>query len=260
MSMELLWEETQCALTRCLFVSFLFVQVCEIDARVMQATATKIVPLNGQPAELKTYEVCDPTGQTALTLWNRQIVEVEEGGSYRFTSLATRKEGSRTVLTGTPSTSIELISEVRAHPSFRPVAGQSSRSLRGAVCGVQILAKPRCRRCQGNQDELEPRAKTHRCERCGILQRMDCYNVSYSVVLIISRENGEDSSLTLTNSSVFNYVRDNGLTDIAQDGRAIEEHVMALSDTEVTINGEGLIISFGQLRSFAMSLDSDAPD
>ncbi|KAL2076469.1 hypothetical protein ACEWY4_027933 [Coilia grayii] len=73
-------------------------RVGAIEARLLLATANRMVPLNGVQSELRVFEICDPTGQTALTLWDRQILSVQERKSYRFTALSTRKEGDRTML------------------------------------------------------------------------------------------------------------------------------------------------------------------
>ena len=80
-----------------------------IEVKILQATASRIVPVNGLPCELKLFEICDPTGHTALTVWERHILSVQDGRSYRFATLATRKEGDRTVLTTTPSTVVTAI-------------------------------------------------------------------------------------------------------------------------------------------------------
>ncbi|KAL2076441.1 hypothetical protein ACEWY4_027969 [Coilia grayii] len=220
-------------------------RVGAIEARVLQATANRVVPLNGVPSELRMFEICDPTGQTALTLWDRQILSVQEGKSYRFAALSTRKEGDRTVLTGSPQTAITAVGDVGQPPSVKMPAVAGDETVVGQVTGVQIVVKPRCRRCHAGQESVAARSTTHRCERCGILQHTNAYVFTYSGVFILVTRNGEELSLTLTNSAVFNYVRDNYLARMAHDGPSLEEEVMGLSELEATVNGEGLIVRFG---------------
>lgn len=73
---------------------------------IVQATSSRVVPLNGDPMKVTEFAVCNPTGQTSLSVWGAQIVSVQEGRSYRFEGLATRKQADATVLTTTPSTAI----------------------------------------------------------------------------------------------------------------------------------------------------------
>ncbi|CAL8241570.1 unnamed protein product [Merluccius merluccius] len=48
-----------------------------IEVRVLQVIENKVV--QGIPVELKKFEVCDATGQTGLTVWDRLIMAVELG-------------------------------------------------------------------------------------------------------------------------------------------------------------------------------------
>ncbi|KAL2076315.1 hypothetical protein ACEWY4_028087 [Coilia grayii] len=216
-----------------------------MEARVLQATANRVVPVNGVASELRVFEICDPTGQTALTLWDRQIMSVQEGKSYRFTALSTRKEGDRTVLTSSLQTAITAVGDVGRPPSVRMLAVAGDQAVRGQVMGVQIVVKPRCRRCHAGQESVAARSTTHRCERCGILQNTNAYVFTYSGMVMVATRNGEELSLTLTNSAVFNYVRDNYLARMAHDGPSLEEEVIGLSELEATVNGEGLVVRFG---------------
>ena len=74
-----------------------------IEVRVLQATGNRVVELKGTPMELKTFLVCDATGQTKLTVWERLINLVQLGNCYKFDNVTTRKEGDQTVLTTTHS-------------------------------------------------------------------------------------------------------------------------------------------------------------
>ena len=80
-----------------------------IKVKVLQLLDNKVVDIQGASMELKCFEVCDATGQTALSVWYRLISTVQLGQCYAFWSLTTRKDGSRTVLTTTPSTLVTLL-------------------------------------------------------------------------------------------------------------------------------------------------------
>lgn len=226
---------------------FPFLQVGCVDVKIMQATQTRVVPLNGEPVEMAEFAVCDETGQTLLSVWGAQILSVQEGRSYRLEALATRKYGDDTVLTTTPSTAVSAVADVGQPPSVTPVPAGVRNTVRGQVTGVQILAKPRCRRCRANQENVAKRSTTHRCERCGILQLTNSFSFTYSGVLIVQGD-GPEFSGTITHSSVFNYVRDHFLSASAHDGSVLEEHVIGRGEVELTTNGEGLILSIAALR------------
>ncbi|XP_062386831.1 uncharacterized protein LOC134075278 [Sardina pilchardus] len=220
-------------------------RVGTINVRVLRATAHRVVQVRETSCELRVFEVCDATGQTSLTVWDRLIVSVQDGWSYRFQTLATRKEGDRTVLTTTPSTTVTPTTEVGQPAVLRPVSVGNEEVVRGPVVGVKILAKPSCARCHTGQDNLVVRCTLHRCERCDMLQRTAAFIISYSGVLIVLDRNGEERSMSLTNSAIFAYVRDNFLNSSAHDGAALEESVMVLSEVEVTISCDGLVVCFG---------------
>ncbi|XP_046901655.1 uncharacterized protein LOC124484673 [Hypomesus transpacificus] len=70
-----------------------------VDAKILpEGTVSRVVPVDGVQCELKELQICDPTGQTTLTLWEKLILTVEVGKSYKLANLSTRKAGDRTVL------------------------------------------------------------------------------------------------------------------------------------------------------------------
>ncbi|KAK0152417.1 hypothetical protein N1851_006068 [Merluccius polli] len=207
-----------------------------MEVRVLQVIENKVVQVQGTPVELKKFEVCDATGQTGLTVWDRLIMAVELGKCYTFSSLSTRKDGDRTVLTTTPSSVVTTTGQRDA----------CEETLRGPVTGVQIVAKPRCPRCHTGQEKLAVKLSTHRCERCSILQRTTAYVITYSGLLIVVGGDGEERSMVLSNSAVFAFVRERFLSGSAHDGPALEETVIAIPEVEVTINAEGLVVRFAE--------------
>ncbi|XP_060798216.1 uncharacterized protein LOC132900205 [Neoarius graeffei] len=225
------------------------ISVSRVDVKIVQALGCRIVPLNSVPTEVKAFAVCDPTGQTSLSVWGAQVVSVQEGRSYRFDALDTRKQGDLTVLTTTPSSAVSVIAEVGQPSTMEPLSPGVKQTVRGEVTGVQIVANPQCRRCHASQDGLATRSTTHRCERCKILQRTNAYTFTYAGVLIVMGDDGMELSGTLTNSAVFNYVRDNFLSASAHDSPVLEEHVIGQGELEVTTNGEGLVLGFVSARS-----------
>jgi len=216
-------------------------KVGSVGVKVVQATSSQVVPLQGEPMEVAEFAVCDPTGQIRLSVWGSQIVSVREGQSYLFEGLATRKQGDVTVLTTTPTSVISPMAEVREPPFMTPVTAAVQHRVRGQVTGVQIWAKPRCRRCQAKQQNVAKRISTHRCEGCGLLQLTKSYQFNYGGVLIVEGD-GPEFSGTLTHSALFKYVRDNSLSASAHDASLLEEHIIGQGEVEVSTNGEGLVL------------------
>lgn len=217
--------------TRYYFVGFIFrkihlsllfhLQVGQINLHILQETASRMVPLNGIPTELKVFEACDPTGQTSLSVWDRLVTEVSEGRSYRFTALSTRREGQRTVLICTPTTTVAAIPPV-VQPASVDTPVRAESTIQGQVSGVQLAVKPRCKRCHAAQEKFTSKCTNHCCERSKMLQRSNTYLFIYSGLLVLLQSNGQEEALTLMNSAVFNYMRDNMLAAVAHDGGACD--------------------------------------
>ncbi|KAK0133708.1 hypothetical protein N1851_030768 [Merluccius polli] len=217
-----------------------------MEVRVLQVIENKVVQVQGTPVELKKFEVCDATGQTGLTVWDRLIMAVELGKCYTFSSLSTRKDGDRTVLTTTPSSVVTTTGQVGQPASISVMPVRGEETLRGPVTGVQIVAKPRCPRCHAGQEKLDVKLSTHRCERCSILQRHNgiCNYLFWTAYCGWGRR--EERSMVLSNSAVFAFVRERFLSGSAHDGPALEETVIAIPEVEVTINAEGLVVRFAE--------------
>ncbi|KAG9330442.1 hypothetical protein JZ751_024446 [Albula glossodonta] len=215
-----------------------------VEAKILpEGTVSKVVAVDSVQCELKEFQICDPTGQTMLTLWDKQILAVQVSKSYRLAKLATRKAGDRTVLTSTPSTTLSEISAVGQPDSIEVRDDRQNTSMiRGSVNGVQIIGKHRCRRCHSNQEEFVTRASTHRCQRCKLLQRSTSFAVSYSGVLVLT-SNGQDQSLSFTNSAICNYLKEKEMNESMKDVEAIEEHFLNIGQVDISVNGEGLIVS-----------------
>ena len=111
-----------------------------MDAKILpEGTVSRVVPVDGVQCELKELQICDPTGQTTLTLWEKLILAVEEGKSYRLANLFTRKAGDRTVVTITQTTTVSDILAV-GEPESIAVHGddrQNTSIVRGTVTGCR---------------------------------------------------------------------------------------------------------------------------
>ncbi|XP_059903409.1 uncharacterized protein LOC132454206 [Gadus macrocephalus] len=201
----------------------------------------RVVQIQGAPVELKCFEVCDGTGQTASTVWDRLILSVQVGKCYSFQALSTRKDANRTVLTTTPSSVVTLIAGIGQPSSLLLMAVKAKETLRGLVSAVNTIAKPRCPRCHTGQDNLGVKLSTHRCERCSMHQHTASYLVTYSGKLIVVARDGEECSMVLTNSAVSEFVRAQVLLTSAHDAQALEEIIIAMPELEVTFSSEGLV-------------------
>lgn len=232
--------------------------------KVLQLLDNQMVQIQGASVELKCFEVCDGTGQTALTVWDRLISTVQLGECYCFWSLTTRKDASRTVLTTTPSTLVTAAAGIGQPSSLRFVTVTAEETLRGPATGVQIVVKRRCPRCHAGQENLALKCSTHRCERCSILQRTPVYLVTYSGVLIVAPRNVKERSMALTNSAVLGFVREFCVSCNAHDGQALEETIMALPKLVVSVNMEGVVVRFApavvESSATAECFQGDVPD
>ncbi len=86
------------------FNSHLFysLQITKLEASVHKVDiSTTTVTIRENDCELKNCCLADPTGSISLSLWDSQIDQVEEGQSYIFTNLSTRKYNDKTTLTAT---------------------------------------------------------------------------------------------------------------------------------------------------------------
>ena len=208
---------------------------------MVQVLENRVVQVQGAPVELRCFEVCDVTGQTALTVWDQLILSVQVGKCYSFLALSTRKDANRTVLTTTPSSVVAVIAGIGQPPSLLLMPVKAKETLRGLASAVSIVAKPRCPRCNTGQDNLGVKLSTHRCERCSMRQRTASYLLTYSGQLIVLKRDGEECSMVLTNSAVSEFVRDQVLTTSAHDAQALEEMIIAMPELEVTFTSEGLV-------------------
>ena len=229
-----------------MFVFVVFHQVGVIELKVLQLLDNQVVEIQGASMELKCFEVCDSTGQTALSVWDRLISTVQLGQCYTFCSLTTRKDGSRTVLTTTPSTLVTATTGVGQPSSLRQVTVAAEEIVCGPATAVKIVPKPRCPRCHAGQDQLDVKCSTHRCESniCSMLQRTPAYLVTYSGVLIVAPRDVNERSMALTNSAVMGFVKEFCVACNVHDGPALEETIMALPELVVSVNTEGLVVRF----------------
>jgi hypothetical protein len=217
-----------------------------INLKVLQLLDNRVVEIQGASMELKCFEVCDSTGQTALSVWDRLISTVQLGQCYTFCSLTTRKDGGRTVLTTTPSTLVTATTGVGQPSSLRQVTVADVEILCGPATAVKSVAKPRCPRCHVGQDQLDVKCSTHRCESnmCSMVQRTPAYLVTYSGVLILAPKDVDERSMQLTNSAVMGFVKKFCVACNVHDGPALEETIMALPELVVSVNAVGLVVRF----------------
>ncbi|CAL8342196.1 unnamed protein product [Boreogadus saida] len=180
-------------------------------------------------------------------------------------SLSTRKESDQAVLTTTPSSVVTAIAGVGQPPALRLMTVNTVETLRRSVTGVKIVAEPRCSRCLTGQDNLAgEKSSTHRCQGCAILQRTAAYVITYSGLLFVVAGDGYERSMSLTNSAVSGFVRDNCLSCSAFDGPALDEMVFVMSELEVTVNAEGLVERFApavaQRQAVVQCVPGNVPD
>ena len=206
---------------------------------------SRVVMVDGIQRELKEFQVCDATGVTRLTLWEDKILLVDVSHSYEIRHVTTRRCGEQTVLTSTPSTTIDAIQDVGEPDQLEPHGGGDDggnlAKLSGRVNAVQITAKRQCVRCRGSQAQFNPTCTSHRCERCRLLQRAESYHVMYCGTVVVLSD-GQENTVTLTNSAISMFVAEH-MGGGASDSEAIEEKLITVDAVELEVNSSQLVTS-----------------
>ncbi|KAK0151599.1 hypothetical protein N1851_007098 [Merluccius polli] len=203
---------------------------------------SKLVPVDGVMRELKQFRVCDPTGVTRLTMWEDKILLVELSHSYEIRNVTTRRCGEQTVLTSTPSTTLNEIQDVGEPDKLEPYGdGGDLAKVCGRVSAVQIGAKHHCVRCRASQAQFSCKCTSHRCERCRMLQRAESYRVLYSGTVVVVSD-GQENTATLTNSALSRFVAEH-MGGVATDSEAIEAKLISVDEVELEVNSSQVVMS-----------------
>ena len=74
----------------------------------------------------------------------------------------------------------------------------------------------------------------------------------YSGVLIVDVRDGEERTMAFSNSAICAYMNDHSLSS-AVDGQTLEEMIIETPELEVSINSDGIVVSFVAVESQAVA-------
>lgn len=103
----------------------------------------------------------------------------------------------------------------------------------GRVIGSQTVARYHCVICRGSQTNFNEKKEGHHCEKCNMLQQCANFRVLYTGKVSILH-NGQELSLTLTNSAVCHLVSEH-LGGVATDVDAIDWKLVCAENVELDI-------------------------
>ncbi|CAL8345369.1 unnamed protein product [Boreogadus saida] len=211
--------------------------VGKIQAKVVWLQAgSKMVYVHGTERELKECHVADRTGKISLSLWGELIGQVEQDESYVLTNLSFRKWGD---LTTTKDTTIRVSEEEVVVPEYvamlrlevkqqeveQEVEQEVLTTVKGPVCGVKLADQWQCSSCHKWQLAFNLTAINHRCEACGLLQRVGSYVQAANGTVKVNKGNVK-LTLTLTSTVLMTYLSQNDLQELLADVQLVEEHFL----------------------------------
>ncbi|CAL8345235.1 unnamed protein product [Boreogadus saida] len=192
----------------------------------------------GNELELKECHVADHTGKIKLSLWGGCIGQVEQDESYVLTNLSVRK-GGELFLTSTKTTTIRVSEEkvqvpesvamlrleVKQQEVEQEVEQEVLTTVQGPVCGVKLADQRQCSSWHKGQLAFNLKAINHRCEACGLLQRVGSYVQAVTGTVMVNKGDVK-LPLTLTSTVLMTYLSQNNLQELLADVQLLEEHFL----------------------------------
>lgn len=124
------------------------------------------------PVEMQTCYIADHTDRIKLQLWETQLGALVSGQSYDITRdlypTTTRTSEMKEVaaLTGQSLDVLLTVDEGEA------------KTLTGHVTGAEVSVRRRGGQCTASLCEVPGKCQFHRCERCGLLQRIASFQLT----------------------------------------------------------------------------------
>ncbi|CAL8257012.1 unnamed protein product [Arctogadus glacialis] len=228
--------------------------VGKIQAKVVWLQdGSKTVNVYGKPLELKESHVADHTGKIRLPLWAEIIGQVEQEKSYVLENLAVREEGEL-YLTTTKTTTIRVSEEVlvpesvamlrlevKQHKQEQEEEQEVLTTVQGPVCGVKLADQWQCSSCHKWQLAFNLKAINHRCEACGVLQRVGSYVQAANGTVMVNK--GDVTlPLTLTSTVLMTYLSQNNLQELLVDVQLVVEHFLEVGVFEIQYNANNVVV------------------
>ncbi len=204
--------------------------------------STTTVTIRENDCELKNCCIADTSGTITLSLWDSQIDQVEEGKSYIFTNLSTRRFNDKTTLTTTRSSTITPLHKKITTCTTDDIQTPppTLHTVKTDITGASINIKKQCPKCHTPQQTLSTKDKFHRCGTCKILRKGTSYITKCSGFLTIL-DKDKEISLLISNSLLTKFV--NKQKDVnTMDNQDIEEFFMTYGPITITYTEHNQII------------------
>ncbi|CAL8369815.1 unnamed protein product [Arctogadus glacialis] len=120
--------------------------------------------------------------------------------------------------------------------------------VRGPVRGIQLADQRQCSNCRKGQLTFNIKAINHRCEACGLLQRVGSYVQAVNGTVMVNEGDGK-LMLTLTLTVLMTYLSQNDLQELLADVQLVEEHFMegGLFVILYNANNEVVVVTTGNV-------------
>ncbi len=222
----------------------------------LQGTIVKIHPPTTITAWDTTQEICecfiqDTTGQIMVTLWEKQVLQVQLGQSYELTNLKTRLFRDIFTLTTTKSTNITAIAQTMVFPK-----DQAPQIVEVSTDVMELTSKPQgahieinklCPKCHRPQKDFNPKHSLHRCLTCKILRSASNYIIKcYGILEVL--KNDELLTLTVSNSVLTKFLKEK-LNLATTDAQDIEEFLLSTNSINFTYTNTLQIINLSETVS-----------
>ena len=114
-------------------------------------------------------------------------------------------------------------------------------TVRGPVYGVQLAAQRQCSSCYRRQLAFNLKAKNHRCEACGLLQKVESYVQAANGTVMVNKGDVK-LPLTLTSTVLMTYLSQNDLQELLADVQLVEEHFLEVGVFVIQYNANNVVV------------------
>lgn len=193
------------------------------------SSAPETVDVKGVPVEMQSCYIADHTDRIKVQLWETQVGALVRGQSYDITNVSTREFGGDLYLTTTRSSELKEVAALSGQSLdvLLTIDEGEAKTLTGHVTGAEVSVRRRCVKCSAWQANFEGKGKFHRCERCGLLQRVASFLPTVTAKVSLSGDFGEED-FKVPNSVLKHHLEKEGLLELLADRQNVEEHLFEI--------------------------------
>ena len=114
-------------------------------------------------------------------------------------------------------------------------------TVRGPVCGVKLAYQRQCSSCHEWQLAFDLKAINHRCEACGVLQRVGLYVQAANGTVMVTKGDVK-LPLTLTLTVLMTYLSQNNLQELLADVQLVEGHFLEVGLFVIQYNANNVVV------------------